>query len=302
MEEKNSDNIGRRNMPKGPDDLYPKDDFPSFPTGTESADPKILREYLEKVRNFANGTTLRQIEWYNKSKNPFMQRAKILRGLAIVFAALGGLTPFLTASKILPKDWNGFDWTQIGYIFLGIAVCLIVLDRFFGYSSSWMRFMITSNTLQKDLAEFQYDWAILSVKASSNPLTPPDCEPLLKRVQTFALKVHSEVEKETSEWAAEYRSNLAEMERSARQQLESMNPGYISLKITNSEDSKDGVSIFMDNKLVAQGIKQPYYLLSQVFPGQHLIGISGEINGITVKDSNIVDVAAGKPVDIELKL
>jgi hypothetical protein len=288
-------------LPEKPDDLYPTDYFPSFPTVKGSGEAKALHDYLESVYNFAYRTTLKQIDWYNKSKNPKRVNAQRLRGGAILFIALGGLTPFLTASGILPKDWNGFDWTQIGYIFLGIAVCLIALDRYFGHSSSWMRYMIASNNLQKYLAEFQYEWAILSAKVSWNELTPAGCEPLLKSVQTFALKVHSEIEKETSEWIAEYRSNLAEMERSARQQIEAMNPGSISLKIEDAKNTKDGVSIFIDNKLIAQGIKQPYYLISQVFPGPHSIEIRGDIDGKTVTTSNNVQMAAGKTVDLVLK-
>ncbi len=289
-------------MPQKPEDLFPEKEFPSFPATPGSEDPKILHEYLEKVRNFALNNTLKQINWYNENKKPYMVRAKILRGLAIVFVALGALTPFIVGSKIIPENWVGINWTQVGYISLGIAVCLIGLDKFFGYSSSWVRFMTTSNALQKHLAEFQYDWAILSAKASCSPLSPGGCEPLLQRVQAFALKVHSEIEKETSDWAAEYQSNLAEMERSARQQIESMNPGSISLKIVNAGQTKDGVSIFMDGNLVGHGIKQPYYLLSQVFPAQHLVEIRGDIGGKPVRDSKVVQVAASKPTDLELKL
>lgn len=288
-------------MPQKPEDLKPEEKFPSFPAGQGSADPKALQEYLEGVHDFALKSTMKQINWYNENKKPYMERAKVLRGLAIVFVALGALTPFIVGSKIIPEGWVGINWTQVGYISLGIAVCLIGLDKFFGYSSSWIRFMTTSNALQKYLAEFQYDWAILSAKASCNPLTPGGCEPLLQRVQTFALKVHSEIERETSEWAAEYRSNLAEMERSARQQIEAMNPGSISLKMENAGQTKDGVSIFMDGNLVGHNIKQPYYLLSQVFPAQHLVEISGNIGGKTVRDSKAVQVAAGKTTDLELK-
>jgi hypothetical protein len=43
---------------------------------------------------------------------------------------------------------------------------------------------------------------------------------MFRRIQEFRLKVHSELENEASNWASEYRNNIAEMERVTQQQLE----------------------------------------------------------------------------------
>jgi hypothetical protein len=281
------------------EDVYPST-FPPFPIGSGSDDCKALIDYLEKVHNFAVSSTLRQISWYNDNKQPNMVKAKRLRGLAIIFVAFGGLTPFIVGSGLLPN--SNIIWTQIGYIFLGVAVCLIGLDKFFGYSSSWIRFMVASNTLQKHLAQFQYDWAILRAKASCSKLATDSCEPLLQCIQAFSLKAYSEIEKETSEWASEFRSNLSEMEKSARQQIEEMKPGSISLKLINAEKTKNGVTIFIDGGISNQGVRQNDYLLSPVFPGQHYIQVSGEINDKEVSISKIAQVTAGNLTILELKL
>lgn len=87
------------NMPQRLDDLYPKGCFLSFPIGPCGIESKALQEYLDSVRNFAYSSTLKQIEWYNKSKNSFKLRVKFLRGLAIVSVSFGGLTPSLGTEK-----------------------------------------------------------------------------------------------------------------------------------------------------------------------------------------------------------
>ena len=121
---------------------------------------------------------------------------------------------------MLHSTSNTWNWTLVGYVSLGLAAACIGLDKFFGFSSSWVRFILTGLTLQRHLAEFQHDWAILSSKAVVEKFYLKMCEIMLRRIQEFRFKVHSELDKEASNWATEYRNNIAEMERAAQQQLD----------------------------------------------------------------------------------
>jgi hypothetical protein len=221
--------------------------------------------------------------------------AQFLRFMAIMFAAFGGLTPFIVASGLLSKN-NSWAWTQIGYISLGLAAACVGLDKFFGYSSSWIRFIMTSLALQKHL-----DWAPLNSKVVGDQFNSNAFENMVRRVQTFNLQVLSELEKEASDWAAEYRSNLAEMEKAARQQLETLRPGSISLRIINADKTKEGVSVSMDG-IIQQITKQADCFLSPVYPGDHYIQVKGEIDGKVVSAAGNARVEPGRSISLELIL
>jgi hypothetical protein len=200
-----------------PRDLVPSYSFPKL---LDKRDENMLT-YLNNVSKFAEWKTQEAIEWYLYKKNPMRRYAQILRFSAILFAAFGGLSPLLVTGNMLPSTNSAWNWTLVGYVSFGLAAASIGLDKFFGFSSSWVRFVLTELALQRHLAEFQHDWAILSSKAvTEDPFDSKTCEIMFRRIQEFRLKVHSELENEASNWASEYRNNIAEMERVTQQQLE----------------------------------------------------------------------------------
>ena len=40
-------------------------------------------------------------------------------------------------------------FSQVGYVLLGIAGGLVLLDRFFGYSSGWMQYIVAMQAIEK---------------------------------------------------------------------------------------------------------------------------------------------------------
>jgi len=133
-----------------------------------------------------------------------------------LFVALAGIAPLVI--PVIPQTaLNGTDPSKlvnITYILIGIAAFLIGVDKFFGFSSSWMRFVTTQIALETLLAKFRYDWAIESVKACGK-LDTDACKPLLILAKNFAADVQSKIENETAQWATELRNNLTETEKKA---------------------------------------------------------------------------------------
>jgi hypothetical protein len=270
------------------------EEFPVLAGVDDSAKLKYVGEIYQHAVREANST----IDWYLVSKKPKKTWAQATRLGAILFTAIGGLVPLIVATKVLPK-FGETDVTQFGYIALALAAACVGLDKFFGFSSAWIRYLTTAMTLQKVLQEFQLDWAVIC--ASENGQSPPALEARLKRIQTFLLRVHSELERETADWAAEYRSNLAEMEKSARQQLEANRPGSINLTVPNVAQATGGVVVLLDGASV-QVITIPDCLVSPVFPGDHLVTIRGSVQGKLVSASQQIRVDAGRTYLLQFKL
>ena len=91
-------------------------------------------------------------DYYRNSANYKRSWAKILRIIAIISTALGGLLPVL--SQILAKDDINLEpaWATVA---ITIAVTAIGLDRFFGFSSAWMRFITTEIKINSKIEQIK---------------------------------------------------------------------------------------------------------------------------------------------------
>jgi hypothetical protein len=117
-------------------------------------------------------------------------------------------------------------------------------------------------------------------------------------VQSFILSVRDEIEKETAEWAAEYRSNLTELEKSARVQLEAWKPGVINLTVPNVAQLKE-VTVLLDDR-VYQTITTTTCQIAPVYPGQHVVTVSASAGNQPATASSAVALTAGQAVAVTL--
>ncbi len=255
--------------------------------------------YLAAVYTHTVETAKDAIAWYLINKVPQKRWARTTRFVAILFTAVGGLIPLIAASRVLATWTASIELSQFGYVSLALAGACIGLDKYFGYSSAWIRYLTTATLLQRLLHEFCLDWAALDVCREGQA---PQFEPMLRRVQTFITRIRSEMEKETADWAAEYRSNLAEMEKSVREQLDANRPGSIGLTVNNVSKVVDGgVTVLLDGATM-QKIDVPDCLLSPVFAGEHVVTIRGKIKDALRSLSTSVHVEPGRPCLLTLKL
>ncbi len=215
--------------------------IPPFPANNgSSAD---LKDYLEKIYNFAVGNAEKNINWYAQAAIPNKRNGRAFRFLAILFVAVAGIVPLVITA--LPDGVVSPKIVDISYIFIGIAAFLIGVDKFFGYSSSWMRYITTQIALETLLAKFRYEWAIESVKASGK-LDADACKPLLTLVKNFAADVQSKMENETAQWATELRNNLTDTEKKtapSTSKVENMPPKITNLTSNPSSPQPAGTDI-----------------------------------------------------------
>jgi len=149
-----------------------------------------------------------------------------LRLATIIFTTLGGLVPLLHGADVqLPfMDKPGY-----GYIYLALAAACLGLDRFFGLSSAWMRDLRTSMAMQRDLAEFQMDWAMAWPALRDGDPNDATQRELLTLLKRFHLRIADRVARETETWISEFQVNLAQLERNAKADLEPQRTGGIAL-------------------------------------------------------------------------
>src|SRR5215831_19466684 len=167
----------------------------------------VLHQYVEDQAQ-------KQIQWYWNSKRSKSYMSMFLRFVAIILFVLGGLVPIVKAT--LPStvtDKFPFDFGQSGYLLIGVAAGCMGLDRFFGYSTGWIRYVTTAMAIEKSLEEFRLEWTRNMAKMRGAPPTPEQLETLIQTCTAFSLAIKSQVEQETKAWVVEFQNNLSQLEK-----------------------------------------------------------------------------------------
>lgn len=167
----------------------------------------ILRRYVESEAQ-------KQVDWYFRKMKVKSQVSTALRFAAIGFVIAGGLAPIVKAT-LAPDIISRlpYDFAETGYLLLGIAAGCVALDRFFGFSTGWIRYITAALAIEKSLEEFRLEWARNIAKLRGGQPNELELDRLLLTCETFSLAIRSQVEQETKAWVAEFESNLAQLER-----------------------------------------------------------------------------------------
>jgi hypothetical protein len=167
---------------------------------------------LCKLYEYAVATAERNIDWYRTKKKPKQQLSHSVRCTALLLAIVGGLCPLLPeVSKI--------DVSRYGYILLAAGGGLILFDKLFGLSSSWMRFMVAAQEMEALLDAFRVDWASEKSKLNT-PATTSDSDPRFQLIKDIFANMHAIIERETNEWKAEFQKGVVHFETLLRQRSE----------------------------------------------------------------------------------
>ncbi len=173
-----------------------------------------LDSSLSALHQYVEDQAQKAIEWYWDHKRLKARISMVLRFVAIILFALGGLVPIVKAT--LPAAAIAkipFDFGQSGYLLIGVAAGCMGLDRFFGYSTGWIRYVTTAMALEKSLEEFRLEWTRNMAKMRGASPTPEQLELLIQTSETFSLAIKSQVEQETKAWVVEFQTNLSQLEK-----------------------------------------------------------------------------------------
>ncbi len=169
---------------------------------------------LSSLHQYVEDQARKQIQWYWDKKRKKAGMSMFLRFVAIILFVLGGLVPIVKAT--LPAAVVAtfpFDFGQSGYLLIGIAAGCVGLDRFFGYSTGWIRYVTTAMAIEKSLEEFRLEWSRNMAKMRGASPTPEQLETLIQTCTAFSLGMRNQLEQETKAWVVEFQSNLSQLEK-----------------------------------------------------------------------------------------
>ena len=253
--------------------------------------------YKWTVQNAVN-----QINWYITKKESKRKWSLLIRALAIFLAVLGALCPLLDATKIVQNETILFG--QWGYISLALGAGVIGFDHYFGFSTSWMRYILTQESLEKSLKEFRFDWIIVTggqitgpIDAATN-LNIPIC---LQKAKDFTIQVESLVRQETDAWVQEFQANISQLEKVLKIESEARRPGSIKVIVANAR-SYDKVSLLLNNIEISRPLEgDTERILPSIPPGRYEVTAIGHTKGMSdQKDTKIVEVQPNTMASIEI--
>jgi hypothetical protein len=184
---------------------------------------------LSQLRDRAELQALEAIEWYYEKKKSKNFWSRWLRFWAISLTLVGGLVPLLSAAGIVQavlRYYNVKDpgtvqlvelrFNQFGYILIGLAAGCVAFDRFFGFSTNWMRYIGAAMRMETARIKFAFDWEYLVSPWKGNEPSAEEARKLLEVIQKFSLTIREVIEQETGAWILEFQTNLAQLDKETK--------------------------------------------------------------------------------------
>jgi SMODS and SLOG-associating 2TM effector domain 2 len=241
-----ADNQNRENwqMSDNKTNLTPFD-FPKLdwsPAATP-ASLELLYEYTK-----ANGE--RASNWYFDRVKWRKYGARILRGMSIIFPGIAAIVPIglavfgtLTPGEV-PKHW--YTSPMLSSFAIAIAALLIMIDRFWGFSSSWTRFILAGTEIKHALEKFQYQWNEQQLAWETTPPSNQQASEMVILARTFLTGIQEIVGKETREWADEFKQVLSQIEKEVKATFSPEKTGAIQVDLKVSTGKVDSWAVFLD--------------------------------------------------------
>ncbi len=165
---------------------------------------------LSTLYDHAVGYATASEDWYTVERRSKRIWGQTLRVGSICLGAVAAILPLISE---LYRDEGVPDiapaWATVA---LAVAAALIGLDRYFGFSSGWMRFMLTAQRVGALRHDFEYEWQELRAAAESPPSDDQLVEPI-QLARKLVADVDGAIAKETDAWVAEFDSALEQIEQ-----------------------------------------------------------------------------------------
>lgn len=274
-------------------------DIKSKPLQALVWDASAILACLEQLVIHAIAEAETAIDWYLGAKRSKQLMARWLRAGAILLTATAGAIPILT--QIYATDGKPAFSPAWASFALAVAATLVGLDRFFGFSSAWIRYITTEMRIRRVLQGFRLDWETDKATWKGQPPNDEQTQRVLARVKSFVLEVATIVETETNAWAEEFQSTLKQIEEAAKAKTEATALGGVNVTVTNGSQCDAGWQLIVD-----EGAGRRYSgttaAISGLIAGQHVVRVEGTIGGHVKRAEKVATVAAGSPSSIELAL
>ena len=266
---------------------------------------------LQRVHDHFVSKCLEAIDWYLEAKVWKKRLAQFTRFGAVALASLAALLPLLAQLLGSQADappanasWGAW-WLQPAWasLLLALAASLVAVDRFFGYSNGWMRFINAEMQLRQLLEEFQMDWEQSRARLRGATPDPDKTQELLALCRVFVVKLNAIVRDETNTWMAEFRDSLRQVDAAVQARTAELTPAAVTVVVANGDQcDPPGWRLSVDGGDPDPPRGGRTAALASLYPSRHTLRATGTIKGSDVQAEAAVSLAPGSTTTVELTL
>jgi len=257
------------------------------------------RSSADQVAAMALEYATTSVEWYLGRKGGKRLGARIARLSAILFVLAAGLVP------LFGQIWSTNGKPDINPLWSAIALVLaagaVGIDRFFGFSAAYIRYLTAGMKLQRVVQDFNLEWQMRRAALTGADPTPAQVQDALDGCRKFLSSVDEVIQAETEGWVQEFTTALAEIDKSTRAQSETARGGAIDLVIVNGDKCQDGWQLVVDGGNPDRRTGKTAAVRG-LLAGTHLVSVSGKIDNVSKLAEKNVVVTSGSVVQVELTL
>jgi hypothetical protein len=191
-----------------PADLKPVP-FPSL-----SWAPEDRTKSLSALVGYATKEAERAIDWYYWKRRRMQRWGRGLRLGAVLATSAAGVTPLL--AELMERNGHPAIDPLWAALLLAVAGILVLLDRFWGCTSAWVRYMGAAQEITAALDAFRIQWESHKLLWDGLQVDVEQAQATIDSCQSFLDRVRSVVRTETDTWVTEFHKILEQIESGTR--------------------------------------------------------------------------------------
>lgn len=166
---------------------------------------------LDALFRYAISEAERALAWYERKRCRAQRAGRGLRLGAILATSAAGLTPVL--SELFERDGRPAIDPLWAAFLLAVAGILVLLDRFWGCTSAWVRYVRAGQELVLALDTFRVEWERHKLAWDPSMEDLEAAQIMLECCRLFLVQVRTVVRQETETWASEFQHVLEQIDR-----------------------------------------------------------------------------------------
>ena len=189
-------------------------DLKSVPFPSLSWAPEDRAKSLRALVGYATSEAERAIDWYYWKRRRMQRWGRGLRLGAVLATSAAGVTPLI--AELLESNGHPLVNPLWAALLLATAGILVLLDRFWGCTSAWVRYMLAAQEIASALDAFRMEWESHRLLWDGLVIDVEQAQATIDSCQVFLGRVRSVVRTETDTWATEFHKILEQIETTAR--------------------------------------------------------------------------------------
>jgi hypothetical protein len=265
---------------------------------------------LQQLYSAVVAKTEEAIRWYDRHKSSHKRRAVALRTSAVVLAALASILPI--GVSMLPAECSPQRWVPVASIFAALGAVCVAIDRLYGYSSNWMRYLVALLDLNQQLELLKFGWARSALETRITGGSKGDhLAASLNQLQATLASVNQTLKTETLEWVTHFAGALQELERSVTAQravvstplpLVVATEGAARVQLAGLETVEGHMCKLQLGEKAAVEHTGATKVFTGLTPGQYPLRVSAMRGGKAIHVEEVVTIKPGETASVSVSL